>query len=54
MFKTIDEIVMHFPVQDEYSKTMFLDLLHGMLQIDPTKRFSALDARNHPFFELRL
>jgi dual specificity protein kinase YAK1 len=52
--KSLDDIVMSFPgvEREAQERKMFLTLLHGMLDIDPTRRFSASAARTHPFFRL--
>jgi dual specificity protein kinase YAK1 len=52
LFKHLDDIVENMPGEAD-GRAVFLDLLHGMLQIDPEKRFSALTARSHAFFSLR-
>jgi serine/threonine protein kinase len=54
MFKRLDDIVMNFPGEEQEGRAEFVDLLQGMLQIDPIKRLSAAAARSHPFFDLRL
>jgi serine/threonine protein kinase len=55
VLKKLDDIVMAFPGEaDTRSRSIFLDLLHGMLTIDPMKRFSASVARNHHFLRLEL
>jgi hypothetical protein len=47
---------MGFPGEESEfeSRKVFLDLLQGMLQLDPVKIVSAPVARNHPFFGLKL
>jgi dual specificity protein kinase YAK1 len=58
VYKRLDEIIMGFPGDEKESdveeRRSFLDLLHGMLEIDPGKRLSAVAAGNHPFFRLEL
>jgi dual specificity protein kinase YAK1 len=53
MLKRLDDIVMNFP-GEMTAREGFLDLLHGMLEIDPKNRLSAMEARSHPFFGLNL
>jgi dual specificity protein kinase YAK1 len=54
----LDDIVMGFAgsgeKQEVEHRRMFLNLLHIMLQIDPTKRATAACAREHEFFSLEL
>lgn len=54
VFKRLPDIVMNFPGEVKEGREAFIDLLNGMLQIDPMKRFSAATARSHPFFRLDL
>jgi dual specificity protein kinase YAK1 len=49
MFQKLDDIVVNFPGEAD-GRMIFLDLLHGMLEINPRKRLSAIAARSHHFF----
>jgi serine/threonine protein kinase len=51
VFQRLDDIVGNVPGEMN-GRDVFLDLLHGMLAIDPSKRLSAIAARSHPFFGL--
>jgi hypothetical protein len=58
-FKTIDDLIINFPMKkgiseeikkkEQEMRASFVDLLKGCLELDPRSRFTAEDARNHPF-----
>jgi serine/threonine protein kinase len=42
------------PEEDQVRRAEVIDLLHGILEIDPIKRLSAAAARSHLVFKLQL
>ena len=58
-FKSLDDLIKNFPMKkniseetkkkEEEMRESFVDLLKGCLELDPRTRFTAEDARNHPF-----
>ncbi|KAK0571550.1 hypothetical protein LWI29_017915 [Acer saccharum] len=48
--KKLDHLKNMVSVNVQSSRSLFTDLLHGLLKYDPSERLTAREALNHPFF----